>query len=90
MRYGDTGGGEDVERWVREFCNKVWRGEEWPERWKKGVIVPIRKKGEGGVVEDYREVTLMSILYKVYVGLGREVEGRGGEKEDSASQPNRV
>lgn len=28
-------GGEDVERWMGEFCNKVWRGEEWLERWKE-------------------------------------------------------
>lgn len=53
-------------------------------------VVDRRKKREGGVVEDYRGVTLMLTLYKVYVGFGGEVEGRGGGKEDSASLPNRV
>lgn len=62
-------GGEDVERWVEEFCNKVWRGKGWPEGWKEGIAVPIRKKREGGVVEDYRGVTLMSTLYKVYTSV---------------------
>jgi len=24
-------GGERLERWVRDYCNEVWRGEGWPE-----------------------------------------------------------
>lgn len=23
--------GEQVEEWARRMCNRVWRGEEWPE-----------------------------------------------------------
>lgn len=30
-----------------KLCNKVWRGEGWPEGWKEGVVVPVVKKGEG-------------------------------------------
>lgn len=58
--------GEEVERWVWIYCNKVWRGEEWPDCFKEGIIVPIIKKGEGERVEEYRGMTLMSTLYKVY------------------------
>lgn len=36
---------------------------------KRGVIIPIRKKGNGVTVEDYRGVTLMSTLYKAYMGV---------------------
>lgn len=46
-------------------CNRVWRGEEWPDAWKEGVIVPIINKGKGERIEEYRGVTLMSTLYKV-------------------------
>ncbi|XP_067217103.1 LINE-1 retrotransposable element ORF2 protein [Linepithema humile] len=75
-------GGEEVEEWVWSWCNRVWRGEGWPERWKEGVVVPIRKKGEGEKVEDYRGVTLMSSCYKIYTitlaeRLRREVEEKG-------------
>lgn len=52
-----------VKNWMWDFCNKVWRGEGWPEKWKKGIIVPIIKKGEGEAVENYRGITLMSFLY---------------------------
>lgn len=35
-------------------CNRVWKGEKWPDSWKEGVIVPIVKKGEGEKIEQYR------------------------------------
>lgn len=37
---------------------------------ERGVIVPILKKGEEAK-EDYRDVTLMSTLYKMYMGCWR-------------------
>lgn len=75
-------GGKELEGWIGEFCNKVWEGEGWPERWKERVIVPIIKKGEGEEVKDYRGVTLLPTLYKIYVAvlaerLREEVEGKG-------------
>src|SRR5580765_7698176 len=48
--------------------NRVWRGEGWPEQWRHG-ISPSGKKGGGERVEEYRGVTLMPTLYKVYVGV---------------------
>jgi len=71
-----------LENWAWDFCERVWEGEGWPEVWKKGVIVPVVKKGEGGRVEDYRGVTLMPTLYKVYMEvlaerIREEVEGKG-------------
>lgn len=40
-------------------------GEERPEEWKKGVIVPIVKRGEGERVEEYKGITLLTITYKI-------------------------
>ncbi|XP_067214151.1 uncharacterized protein [Linepithema humile] len=68
-------GGEELEEWVWGFCNRVWKGEGWPENWKEGVIVPIMKKGEGEKVEEYRGVTMMPTLYKVYVTVLPETSG---------------
>lgn len=61
--------GEELEDWIREFCNRIWRGEEWPKESREGVIVPIVKKGEGEKVEEYRGVTLMSTAYKLYAAV---------------------
>ncbi|XP_071577594.1 uncharacterized protein [Temnothorax nylanderi] len=62
-------GGEDLVRWIWEICKRVWRGEGWPEHWKEGEIVPIVKKGEGRKVKDYRGITIMSSMYKIYMAV---------------------
>lgn len=62
-------GGKEVRDWIEEFCNRVWKGEGWPEDWKEGIIAPIVKKGVGKTVEEYRGVTLMPTLYKIYAGV---------------------
>lgn len=56
-----------LEEWIWRYCNRIWKEEEWPEGWKEGVIEPIVKKGKREKVEEYRRVTLMDTLYKIYV-----------------------
>jgi len=75
-------GGEDLVRWVWGLCNRIWRGEGWPEKWKEGVIVPIVKRGRREGVKDYRGVILMPTLYKIYTAalaerLREEIEEKG-------------
>ncbi|XP_051169309.1 uncharacterized protein LOC127286774 [Leptopilina boulardi] len=49
----------------------VWKGEGLPEEWRTGLIIPIRKKGEGVKVEEYRGVSLLPVAYKVYAEVVR-------------------
>lgn len=60
----------------------MWRGEGWPETWKKGTIVPVVKKGRGEVARDYRVIIIVSSMYKIYAlvlteRLKKEVEKKG-------------
>ncbi|XP_018375576.1 PREDICTED: uncharacterized protein LOC108769213 [Trachymyrmex cornetzi] len=75
-------GGEGLEEWVWKMCNEVWKGEGWPELWKEGMVVPVKKKGQGNDVRDYRGISIMPTLYKVYTAvlaerLREEIEGKG-------------
>ncbi|XP_043276027.1 uncharacterized protein [Venturia canescens] len=75
-------GGERVVNSLKRMCEKVWKGEGWPEGWKEGIVVPVVKKGQEKTVEEYRGVALTQTAYKVYVGilaerLWMEVEGKG-------------
>jgi len=83
-------GGEELEEWVRGFCNKVWNGGGWPESWKEGVVVPIVKKREGERVEDYRGVTLLSTLYKVYVAVLAERLREEVEQGEYSAESNGI
>lgn len=58
------------------MCNNIWRKKEWMEKWNKGMIASIRKKGEGDTVQDYRRVTLMPSFYKMYGMILRERDWR--------------
>lgn len=60
----------------------MWRGEGWPETWKEGTIVPVVKKGRGEVARDYRVITIVPSMYKIYAlvlteRLRKEVEEKG-------------
>ncbi|KMQ83443.1 axoneme-associated protein, partial [Lasius niger] len=70
----------ELRKWVWEMCKRVWRGERWPEGWKEGIIAPIVKKGEEDKVTDYRGVTLMPTLYKIYNDIGRKIKGGSRRK----------
>ncbi|XP_076298035.1 uncharacterized protein LOC143217535 [Lasioglossum baleicum] len=74
-------GGCEIEEWLMGVCNKVWRGEGWPEDWSEGVVIPVAKKGDSSVVENYRGITLTQTAYKIYAAvlaerLRQEVEGK--------------
>jgi len=76
-----TYGGDEIEDWVWHMCNRIWRGEGWPEEWKKGIVIPVMKKKQRRLVGNYRGVTVMPILYTIYARalaekLKEEVEGR--------------
>ena len=46
-------------------CNTVY-SQNRIERWMKGCILPFPKKGDLGLVKNYRGITLTSIAAKIY------------------------
>jgi len=68
--------------WAWRMCNRIWKGEEWPEEWKEGILIRVVKKGRGDKINEYRGITIMPSLYKVYTTvlakrLWKEVEKKG-------------
>uniref|UniRef100_T1IQG6 Ionotropic glutamate receptor C-terminal domain-containing protein n=1 Tax=Strigamia maritima TaxID=126957 RepID=T1IQG6_STRMM len=50
---------------VLKIVNDIWHKEEYPEKWRTGVIIPIFKAGETRDVGNYRGITLLNSLYKI-------------------------
>jgi hypothetical protein len=46
------------------ICN-IWRGENMPDDWKVGLIVPLFKKRHKMKCENYRGLTLLNVAYKI-------------------------
>ena len=49
--------------------NRLLNTGEYPRAWGKGIITPIFKKGDVNDASNYRGITLMNILAKVYSQL---------------------
>ena len=48
---------------------KMWEGERIPVDWARGLIVPIFKDGERKNVDNYRGITLLSVVGKLYTSI---------------------
>ena len=48
---------------------KMWREEKIPKDWTRGIIVPIFKDGERKNVDNYRGITLLSVVGKLYTSI---------------------
>ena len=44
----------------------------FPSDWRKGIIIPIYKKGDTDKVINYRGITLLSTAYKIYAAVLNE------------------
>jgi hypothetical protein len=65
-------GGDQVASAVHLFCEKVWREEKMPSEWTRGIIFPIYKDGDKRDTSNYRGITLLSIVGKVYAQVINE------------------
>ena len=59
-------GGEWMEESVWRLCAAVFRGEVVPVEWLRAIKVPVKKKGVGDSFDQYRGVTLLSVVGKVF------------------------
>ncbi|MDR3741936.1 MAG: reverse transcriptase family protein [Terracidiphilus sp.] len=67
-------GGEQVERalhalCVRAFTSAPGQPSPVPLDWMRGEVVPIWKEGDKRLPSNYRPITLLSIVAKVYTGV---------------------
>ena len=54
---------------ITDLFNKVFNSGQFPESWSQGFIVPIFKKGDKNLPNNYRGITLLSNLGKLYTSI---------------------
>jgi hypothetical protein len=59
-------GGNPVVESLALLFNFMFDNEVWPQRWNEGVILPIHKKGSQLDPSNYRPITLLSIVGKLF------------------------
>ncbi|XP_017879159.1 trichohyalin-like, partial [Ceratina calcarata] len=68
---------------IKKVIKRVWKGEGFPKEWRRGVIVPLHKKGDYQKVENYRGITLLNTAYKIYAAVLNERIKKNLEDEQS-------
>ena len=54
---------------IVKILNKIFESGEFPEEWAAGIIVVLFKGGDKKELNNYRGITLLSILGKLFVGI---------------------
>ena len=69
--------GREADKLLHAICQQAWRMKQVPDDWKRGIIVPIHKKGSTMDCSNYRGITMLSVPGKIYA---RILEARLREK----------
>ena len=59
-------GGDEMINFLHMLFNKIWREENPPLEWSKMIVTPVHKKGNKSDPSNYRAISLLPILGKVF------------------------
>ena len=59
-------GGRTIRSEIYKFMNSIWKKEEFPEKWKESITVPVYKKSDRTDCSNYRGISLLLTMYKFY------------------------
>ena len=56
---------DDVVKVQHSVCQHIWITQQWPQYWKRSVLIPIPKKGNAKECSNYCTIALISDASKV-------------------------
>ena len=60
---------DDAVKVLHSICQQVWKNQQWPEDWKRSVLIPIPKKGNDKECSNYCTIALISYASKVMLKI---------------------
>jgi hypothetical protein len=76
-------GGDPLLQQLHSLLRLIWVTEEIPNTWKRAIVVPIFKKGDSQECKNYRGISLLSILGKVFM---RIIQQRVQKRREQAAR----
>ena len=62
-------GGLELHKYLHKLILNIWKYEKIPEEWTKAIIIPLLKKGDRQECSNYRGISLLNIVYKIFSKL---------------------
>ena len=60
---------DDAVKVLHSICQQMWKTQQWPQDWKRSVIIPIPKKGSAKECSYYCTIALISHASKVMLKI---------------------
>ena len=60
---------DDAVKVMHSRCQQIWKTQQWPQDWKRSVLIPIPKKGNAKECSNYHATTLISHASKVMLKI---------------------
>ena len=54
---------------LHSICQQIWKTQQWPQDWKRSVLIPISKKRNAKECSNYQTITLISQASKVMLKI---------------------
>ena len=60
---------DDVIQVLHSICQQIWKGQQWPQDWKRSILIPIPKKGARKEYANHWTIALISHASKVMLKI---------------------
>ena len=60
---------DDAVKVLHSICQQIWKTQQWPQDWKRSVLIPIQKKGNARECSNYCTTALISHASKVMLKI---------------------
>ena len=60
---------DDAVKVLHSICQQIWKTQQWPQDWKRSVVIPIPKKGNAKECSNYHTIALISHASKVMLKI---------------------
>ena len=60
---------DDAVKGLHSRCQQIWKIQQWPQDWKRSVLIPISKKGSAEECSNYCTIALISHASKVMLKI---------------------
>ena len=60
---------DDTMKVLHSVCQRIWKTQQWPQDWKRSILIPIPKKGNAKGCSNYHTIALISHAGKVMLKI---------------------